>query len=86
MEQRKPWFHEECLGILNQRKKDKMQWIQDPRQSNVDSTNNVRRDVSRHFRNKRKAYLEAKIEGNETNSKINNIRDLYRDINNFKKG
>jgi hypothetical protein len=48
--------------------------------------NNVRRDASRHFRNKKKAYLKSKIEGLETNSKINNIRDLYRDINESKKG
>ena len=47
---------------------------------------NVRRDASRHFRNKKKAYLKAKIEEMETNSKINNIRDLYRGINDFKKG
>jgi hypothetical protein len=38
-----------------------MQWIQDPSQSNVDNMNNVRRDVSRHFR-KKKAYLKSKIE------------------------
>jgi hypothetical protein len=30
--------------------------------------------------------LKAKIEGIETNSKIKNVRDLYRDINDFKKG
>jgi hypothetical protein len=36
--------------------------------------------------NKRKAYLKAKIEELETNSKINNIRELYRGINAFKKG
>ena len=41
---------------------------------------------SRHFRNKKKAYLRAKIEELETNSKIQNIRDLYRGINDFKKG
>jgi BMFP domain-containing protein YqiC len=40
----------------------------------------VRRDVSRHFRNKNEAYLKAKIEELETNSKINNVRDLYRGI------
>jgi ribosomal protein S2 len=34
---------------------------------------------------KKKAYLKAKIEELETNSKINNIRDLYRGINDFKK-
>ena len=63
-----------------------MQWIQDPSRSNVDILNNVRRDASRHFRSKKKAYLKAKIEELETNSKINNVRDLYGDINDFKKG
>ena len=38
------------------------------------------------FRNKKKAYLKAKIEELETNSKVNNVRDLYRVINDFKKG
>ena len=58
-----------------------MQWIQDPSQSNVDILNNVRREVSRYFRDKKKAYLIDKIEEIETNSKIQNIRDLYRGIN-----
>ena len=58
-----------------------MQWIQDPSQSNVDVLNNVRREVSRHFRDKMKAYLRAKIEEIETNRKIQNIRDLYRGFN-----
>ena len=61
---------EECLGFLDQRKWAKLQWIQDPRQSNVDILNNVRREVSRHFRNKKKAYLRDKIEELETNNKI----------------
>ena len=63
-----------------------MQWIQDSSQSNADILNNVRLKVSRHFRNKKKAYLGAKIKELETNSKIRNIRDLYRDIGDFKKG
>jgi len=33
-----------------------------------------------------KAYMKAKIEVLETNSKIKNIRDLYRGISEFKKG
>jgi hypothetical protein len=33
----------------------------------------------------KKAYLKAKIEELETNSKLNNIRDLYKGINDFKK-
>jgi len=75
--QNKPWFDEECLGFLDQKKWAKMQWIQDPSQSNVDNLNIVRHEVSRHFRNKKKAYLRAKIEELEINSKIQNIRDLY---------
>jgi len=52
--QHKTWFDEECLGFLDQRKRAKMQWVQDPCQSNVDNLNSVRREVSRHFRNKRR--------------------------------
>jgi len=33
----KPWFDEECLHFLDQRKRAKMQWVQNPSQSNVDS-------------------------------------------------
>jgi len=86
LKQNKPWFGEECLGFLDQMKRAKMQWIQDPRQSNVDILNNVRREVSRHFRDKKKAYMRVEIEEIETNSKIQNIKDLYRGINEFKKG
>jgi len=50
----KPWFDEKCLGFLDQRKRAKIQWIQDPSQSNVDNLNKVRREVSRHFRKKRR--------------------------------
>jgi len=64
------------FGFLDQRKQAKVQWIQDQSQSNVYNLNNVRRDASRHFRNKKKAYLKAKIEELETNSKIKNIRVL----------
>jgi len=71
---------------LDQRKRAKIQWIQDPSQNNVDNLNNVRREVSKHFRNKMKAYLRAKIEELETNSKIQNIRDLYMGISDFKNG
>ena len=39
-----------------------------------------------HFRDKEKAYRRAKIEELETNGKIQNIRYLYRGINDFKNG
>ena len=52
----------------------------------MDNLNNVRYEASRYFRNKKKAYLKTKIEDLETNSKIKNIRDLYRCISDVKKG
>jgi hypothetical protein len=63
-----------------------MQRVQDPSQSNVENLNKVRRDASRHLRNRKKAYMKAKIEELEIKSKIKNVRDLYRGINDFKKG
>ena len=54
LNQNKPWFDEECFGFLDRRKRAKLQWIQDPRQNNVDILNNVRREVSRHFRKNRR--------------------------------
>jgi hypothetical protein len=63
-----------------------MQWLQDANHSNVDNLNSVRSATSKHFRNKEKEYPEVKIDKLETNSKIKNFRDLYREISNFKKG
>ena len=54
LKQNKPRFDDECLGFLDQRKQAKMQRIQDPSQSNVENLNNIRREVSRHFKNKRR--------------------------------
>jgi hypothetical protein len=48
---------------------------------NEDNLNNVRREASRHFRNKKREYLKDKINELERNSKNKNIRDLYRGIN-----
>jgi len=42
LEQHKPWFDEECLRFLDQRKQAKMQWLRYQSQSNVDNLNNVR--------------------------------------------
>jgi hypothetical protein len=48
--------------------------------------NNVRRETRRHLRNKKKEYLKGKINELATNSQNKNIRDLYRGINELKKG
>jgi hypothetical protein len=53
---------------------------------NEDNLSYVRREASRHFRNKKRQYLKDKISETELNSKNKNIRDLYRGISEFKKG
>jgi hypothetical protein len=52
LKQHKPWFDEECSRFLDQRKQVKMQWLQDPDQSNADNLNYVGREAIRHFRKK----------------------------------
>jgi hypothetical protein len=83
---RKLWFDEECSKLVDSRKQAKLQWLQDPSEVNKDNLSDVRREVSRHFRNKKREYLKDKINEPESNSKNKNIRDLYRGINEFKKG
>jgi hypothetical protein len=53
---------------------------------NEDNFSNVRRKASRHFRNQERECLKDKINELKSNSKNKNIRDLYRVINEFKKG
>jgi hypothetical protein len=60
--------------------------MQDPSLNNVENLNKIRWDASRHLRNKKKTCMKAKIEELETNSKVKNVRDLYRGINDLKKG
>jgi hypothetical protein len=85
-QQLKTWFDEKSSKFLDQKKQAKMEWLQNPNQSNADNLSNVRREASRHFRNKEEEYLKAKTNKLETNSKNKNIRDLYSGINDFKKG
>jgi hypothetical protein len=75
LKQYKPWFDGECLNFLDQRKHIKLLWLQDPHQSIVHNLNIVRREASRHFRNKQKEYPKAKIDELETNSKIKKISE-----------
>jgi hypothetical protein len=55
---------------------------------NQDNLSDVRREASRHFRNKKREYLKDKINELESNckNKNKNTTDLYRGINEFKKG
>jgi len=66
LKKQKAWFDEERLSLLDQRKQAKMQWVNDPSENNVDNLNNVRREASGLFRNKKKEYLKIKIDEIET--------------------
>jgi hypothetical protein len=57
-----------------------LQWLHDPSEINGDNQNNVRREASGHFRNKKREYLKDKINELAMNSKNKNIRDLYRGL------
>jgi hypothetical protein len=81
----KPWFDEECSKLVDTRKQAKLRWLQNPSVVNKGNLSNVRREASRHFRNKKREYLKDKIKVLESNSKNRNIRGLYRGINEFKK-
>jgi hypothetical protein len=48
---------------------------------NEDNLRNVRREASRHFRNKEREYLKDKINELESSSTNKNTRDLYGGIN-----
>jgi hypothetical protein len=85
LKKHKPWFDEGCSKLLDQRKQAKLQWLQDPGGINGDNLNSVRHEASRHFRNKKREYLKDKINDLASNSK-NKIRDLFRGINECKRG
>ena len=57
----KPWFNEERLRFLPQRKQALIQWLQNRKQSNIDNLNSVRREASRHFWNKKKEFVKLTI-------------------------
>jgi hypothetical protein len=59
--------------------------LQNPSQIDGDNLKNLRRETSRTFRKKEREYLEGKINELANNNKHKNIRDLYRDIHEFKK-
>jgi hypothetical protein len=58
LKKHKPWFEERCSELLDRRKQAKLQWSQDPSEINGDNLNNIRRETSRHFRNKKRKYLK----------------------------
>jgi hypothetical protein len=58
--------------------------VKNQNQISGDSVQNLRRETSRKFRKERECLKEI-INELETSNKNKNIRDLYREINEFKK-
>jgi hypothetical protein len=54
MKKHKPWFDEGFSELLDRRKQAKLQWLHDLSEINEDNLNNVRREASRYFRNKKR--------------------------------
>jgi hypothetical protein len=79
-------FLQELHGVTSQKTPFFKLQLQDPSEINGENLNNVRRETSRHFRNKKRETLKDKINQLETNNKNKNIRDLYRGITAFKRG
>jgi hypothetical protein len=82
----KPWFDDECSKLIDQQKQAKVQWLQNPSQLKGDNLKNLRRETNRTVGREKREYLKGKINELETNNKNKNIKDLYKGINEFKKG
>jgi hypothetical protein len=80
LKKHKPWFDGGCTKLLYHWKQAKLQWLQDPSEISADNLNNIGREASRHFRNKKREYLKDKTDELSTNSKDKNIRHLCRGI------
>ena len=61
LKQLKPWFDEEWVRFLDQRKQAKVQWLQDPNKSKVDDPNTVRLEAGKQIRNKEKTIRKLKF-------------------------
>jgi hypothetical protein len=73
LKKHKPWFDEVCSKLFDKKNQARLQWLQDPSEINGDGVNKVRREASRHLKNKKGEYLKGKINELETNKKNKNI-------------
>jgi hypothetical protein len=71
--------------LVDRRKQAKLQWLQDPSKVNEDDLSNVREEASRHFSNKKREYLKDKTNELESNSRIKNIRYIYKGTSEFRR-
>jgi hypothetical protein len=82
----KLWVDEECSELAIKRKQAKLLCLQNPNDQTVDEFSNVRRDTCRTFGGKTRDYVKAKVNKLEENSKYRDIREMYKGINEFRKG
>jgi hypothetical protein len=66
---------------LHQRIKVKLHWLQHSGDINENTLNNEGSVARRHFRNKKRDYLEDKINGLPVESSNKFLADLYTNIN-----
>jgi uncharacterized protein YaaR (DUF327 family) len=69
LKQHKPWFIKVCLELLDQRKRTRLQWLQDASEINGDNMSNVRCEANRHFKSKKREHLKEKVNELATHSK-----------------
>jgi hypothetical protein len=74
------------LRIISPRETSQIAVVTESKRNKWRYLNNIKREASRHFRNKKENYLKDKINELAANSKNKNIRDLYREISDFMKG
>jgi hypothetical protein len=60
--------------LVDRRKQAKLQWLQDPSEAKEDNLSEIRREASKHFRQKKREYLKDRINELEGNTE-NKIRD-----------
>ena len=72
-----------CSELANKRKQTKLLWLQNPNYHTAEEFSNV---TCRMFRKKKRDYMKAKVNKLEENSKNKNIWEMYKGINEFKKG
>jgi hypothetical protein len=69
LKHKKTCFDDECSKLIDQRKQDRLKGLQNPSQISGDYLQNLRLETSRIFRNKKREYLEGKINKLEANIK-----------------
>ena len=82
----KHWFDQQCSELANKGKQAKLLQLQNPNDQTAEVYSDVRCDICRTFKKKKRNYMRAKVNKLEENINNKNIRENYKGINEFKKG